>query len=62
MPGYSIVQLVIMAIVVAGVIGIGMVAIRASGVTIPDWAVRIFWIVVIVVFAVFAIKLLMSMV
>ncbi len=60
-PG-SIVSFVILAIIVCAVIGIGLVAIRASGVPIPGWAVQIFWIVVIAIVAVFAIKVLMSMV
>ena len=60
MIGYSIVQLVIMAIIVCAVIGIGLVAIRASGVQVPGWVMQIVWIVVIAVVAIFAIKFLMG--
>lgn len=57
----SIVQLVILAIVVGAVIGIGLVAIRASGVQVPQWVIQILTILVVAVFAIFAIKILISM-
>jgi hypothetical protein len=60
--GYSLVHLVVIAIIVAAVIGIALVAIRASGVALPGWVMQIFWIVVVAVVAIFAIKLLLSMV
>lgn len=57
----SIVQLVILAIVVAAVVGIGLVAIRASGISVPPWVIQILTILVVAVFAIFAIKLLIGM-
>ncbi len=59
--GYSIVHLLIMAIVIAGVIAIAYVGFRKLGVQPPDWIVQIFWIVVVVVVCIFAIKLIMGM-
>jgi hypothetical protein len=58
--GGSLIQLIITAIVLAGVIGIAIIAIRAAGLNIPPWVIQIFWIVVIVVVAVFAIRFLMG--
>ncbi len=58
---YSIVQLVILAIVLIGVFGILFVVLRQSGVNIPPFIVTIFWIVVCCAVAIFAIRLLMSM-
>ena len=59
--GYSIVNLVIVAIVVAAVIAIGVVAIRQMGLNIPPFVQTIFWIVVVAVFGIFAIKVLLSL-
>ena len=58
----SLIQLLILAIIVAGVVGIAYVALRQMGITIPPWFVQIAWIVVVVVLAIFAIKALLSMV
>jgi len=58
--GYSIVNLLILAIVVAAVIGITVIIVRQMGVPIPDWIVKIFWIVVAVLVGIFAIKLVLS--
>ncbi len=60
--GYGLVHLVILAIIVCAVVGIALVAIRASGVPIPGWAVQIFWIVVVAIVAILAIKFLLSVV
>jgi hypothetical protein len=58
---YSIVQMVVMAIVLISVVGIAYVVAQANGVAIPPWVVRIFWIVVIAVVAIFAVRLIMGM-
>ena len=59
--GYSLVQLVILAIVLIGVFGILFVVLRQSGVQIPPFIITIFWIVVCCAVAIFAIRFLMSM-
>ena len=59
--GGSILQWVILVIVVAAVIGIVLVALRKFGVAIPDWAVQIFWIVVVAIVAIGAIKIVMGL-
>lgn len=49
-------------IVIAGAcIGIVYVALRVFGVAIPDWAVKIFWIVVAACVAVLAIRFVASL-
>jgi hypothetical protein len=60
--GYSIVQWVIIAIVVISVIGILYVVAQANNISIPPWAVRIFWIVTVAIVSIFAIKLIMGMI
>ena len=57
---FSIANLVILCIVVAAVIGIGLIAIRAAGISVPPWVGQIFWIVVVAVFAILAIKLVIG--
>ncbi|MFA5376338.1 MAG: hypothetical protein WC455_11390 [Dehalococcoidia bacterium] len=56
------IQWIIIAIVVAGVVGIAMVVSKQAGIVIPAFIVTIFWIVLAVVVGVIAIKFLASMV
>lgn len=57
----DLVSWAIFLIIVCGVIGIAVVVIRQTGVTIPPWMIQILWIIVVVVFGIFAIRLLMSL-
>lgn len=57
----TLIQWVIIAIVVAGVIGIAMVVVKQAGIAIPPFVVTIFWICLCVVVGVIAIKFLASM-
>jgi hypothetical protein len=57
----NLIQWLIVAIVVAGCIGIAVVVFRQANFTIPPFVKLIFWIVVCVVIAVVAIKFLASM-
>lgn len=59
--GLSIIQLIIVCMVIAGAIGILYVVMRQAGVAIPGWAVQIFWIVLVVIVGVVAVKLLASL-
>jgi uncharacterized protein (DUF983 family) len=70
MPGTLVAQLgaahaiggwVIIAIVVAAIIGIGLVIARHVGLQIPAWFVTILWIVVAAIVGIVAIKLLLSL-
>lgn len=57
----SIVQMLILAVVILGGLAIVYVAAGAMGVAIPAFVVTLFWIVVVVILAVFAIKLIAGM-
>lgn len=56
--GATIVHWVIIALVIAGVIGIAYVVAQQAGVAIPPFIVKIFWIVLAVVIGVVAISFL----
>lgn len=56
---YSIGQWVIIAIVIAAVIGIGVVVIRQMGVTLPAWLIQIFWILLAAFVGIVAIRFLL---
>jgi hypothetical protein len=58
---WSIGDLLIAVIIIAACIGIVYVALRVFGVSIPAWAVQIFWIVVVACVAIFAIRLVLSL-
>lgn len=59
---YTLIQWVIIAIVLAGIIGIALVVVRQAGIAIPGWVVQILWIVLAVVVAVVAIKFLAGLI
>lgn len=56
----SLAQLVIMFIVVVAILAIGAIVLRNSGISIPAWVFQIFWIVILVVVGVFAIRFLVG--
>jgi hypothetical protein len=49
--------ILILVIVIAACIAITYIALRVFGITIPPWAVQIFWIVVVACVAIFAIRI-----
>jgi hypothetical protein len=58
---WGIGEILIAIIVIAACIGIMFVAIKVFGVTIPQWAIQIFWIVVVAACAILAIRFVLSM-
>lgn len=54
--GMPIIHWIIVIIVVAAAIGIMYVALQQFGVQIPDFVVKIFWICVVAVVAILAVK------
>jgi hypothetical protein len=54
-------ELLIAIVIVAACIGIVIVAVRACGLAIPQWVVQIFWIVLIAVVAIAALRLVLSL-
>ena len=59
--GVGLGQLLIYVVVIAACIGIVFLALQQFGVSIPPFAVRIFWIVVCAVLAIVAIRFVLSM-
>lgn len=56
--GYNLIQIIVIAMVVAGIIGIALVIARQAGIVIPAFIFTIAWIVLAVVIGVVAIKFL----
>lgn len=59
-PG-GIAGMAIWVIIVAAVVAVALIACRAMGVPIPPWVVQVFWVLIIAVVCVFAIKFLMTL-
>ncbi len=57
----SLIQLLIIAVVLIGAIAIASIVMQKMGWAIPDFVVKIFWIVVCVVIAVLAIRFIASL-
>lgn len=58
--GGGIGELAIWIIILAAVVAIVFIATKAMGVSIPSWVIQVFWIVVIAVVCIAAIKLVIS--
>ncbi len=56
--GYTLVQIALTLVVLAGIIGIVFVIVRQTGVTIPPFIITVIWICIAVVIGVVAIKFL----
>jgi hypothetical protein len=56
----SPVSLAIWVIIIAAVIAIVFVALRKFGIAIPEWVVQVFWIVVVAIVCIVAIKFLVG--
>jgi uncharacterized protein (DUF983 family) len=59
--GYSLLQVLIAVVIVAGAVAIVYVVLERMGVAIPEWVIRIFWILVVAVVAILALKFLFSL-
>lgn len=62
LPKGSIFRWIIIAIAIAAAIGILLVAVHVFGIAIPAWAVQIFWIIIVAVVAIAAVKFVWSLV
>lgn len=60
MLGHSFPEIVIAIIIIAAIVAIMYVALRKFGIEIPDWVLQIFWIVIVAIVAIVAIKFLLS--
>ena len=59
--GWSMAHNIRALIVLAAIVAIALIAIKAMGVTIPGWVMQIFWVVVICFIALLAIGFVLSM-
>lgn len=59
--GYGLIQWLIVAIVVAAIIGVVFVVIRQTGIVIPPFIISIFWILLAAVVGIVAIRFLWSL-
>lgn len=59
--GYTVAEVLIACVVIAACVAIAYVAMRQFGVTPPPWAVQIFWVVVVAVVAILAIRVVVSL-
>ena len=55
---FSIGEIAIWIVIVAAIVAVVYVALDKFGITIPDWVVKIFWILVVAFVIVMAIRLL----
>lgn len=53
---WSFVDFLIFIVIVAACVALVYVALRQFGITIPPWVVQVFWIVVVAVVVIFAIR------
>lgn len=53
---WSLIDIIIAIVIVAACVAIMYVALRQFGVSIPQWVITIFWIVVVAIVAIFAIR------
>ena len=51
----------IILIVVAAIVGIALVVIRAAGIAVPSWIITILWIILAAIVGVLAIRILLSL-
>jgi hypothetical protein len=58
----QIIRWICCAAIIAGAIGLLLVAVHVAGIVIPWWASTIFWIVVVVALVVAAVKFLGSLI
>lgn len=56
----SIGELLIWVVVIAACIALTYVALKKLNVQIPDWIIQVFWIVVVALVVIFAIRLVLS--
>lgn len=58
---WSVGEIAILIVIIAAIVALVYVALNKFGVTIPDWVVKIFWILVVAFVVIAAIRLVMSM-
>jgi len=59
--GYTLVEIAIAVVIVAAVVALVYVALQQFGIGVPEWVKKVFWIVVVAVVVILAIKLVAGM-
>lgn len=59
--GLSVTQILIAIVIIAACVALAYVAMRHFEVTPPAWAIKVFWIVVVAIVVIFAIRLVASL-
>lgn len=59
--GYGLVEIATFVVIVAAVVALVWVALRQFGVSIPVWVQHVFWIVVVAVVVILAIRLVAAL-
>ena len=59
--GSQIADLAILIVIIAAIVGLVIVALRVFEVSIPAWVVKVFWIIVVALVVIWAIRLVASM-
>lgn len=59
--GYSLGQLAIAVVIVAAVVALVYVALRQFGIQIPAWVQQVFWILVVAIVVIAAIRFLLGL-
>lgn len=60
MFGMSIASLLIWIVIIAACVALLYIALRQFGITIPPWIVQVFWIIIVALVVVWAIRFLVS--
>lgn len=58
---WSIGDIVIAIVIIAAIVAVMYIALRQFGVAIPPWVIQIFWICLVAVVAIVAIRFLLSL-
>lgn len=59
--GWSIGEIAIAIVIIAAVVAVVYVALKQFGIAIPQWVIQIFWIIVVAIVAILAIRFLLSL-
>lgn len=61
LAGMSIGEIAIAIVIIAGIVALVFIGTRAMGISIPQWFIQAFWVVIICFVIIIAIRLVMSM-
>jgi hypothetical protein len=61
LAGWSIGQIAIAIVLIAAIVAIVWIALRQFNVAIPAWVIQVFWVLVVAVVCILAIKFLLTL-